>query len=1245
MPYSVKAAFNASGKDEDLCLPNTRVDILNQIRAWIDGFDRTNVFWLSGWAGTGKSIIARTISREYYDKGRQGENFFASFFFSRGEEDVSDAGKFATSIAVQLAKFPVLEEWIHKAASDDDRIANKILHDQWKQLVVEPMSKLETKLVRKSLVLVIDALDECDKQGDIRRVLQLLANVGALQTVRLRVLITSRPEIDIRNGFSRILQGVYQESILHDISKSVVDNDILVFLNDKFERTLPTDWPGDQAIKHLVQKAAGLFIWAAIAYRFIHDGRQFADRRLGLILQGSASITKPEDELSKIYITVLKTSVGHGYDDEEKETLYELLRESLGSIVLLFSPLSIDSLASLINRPGKDLRQTLDHLHSILEAPERQSCPIRLHHPSFRDFFLDTKRCTDRKLQVNRYKAHWALANSCIRIMSSKLKKDICNLYLPGALASEVDDNQKEQYIPSELQYACSYWVQHLQESKGLLLDNGEVHLFLRKNLLFWLEALSLLRKVNEGVIALISLENLVKVSGIKDSIHGKMFLLTLTKADQSPSLYALIHDAKRFSLNFRWIIEQAPLQIYSSALLFAPEMCLVRKEFQVQMPKWITSVIRRQKYWSSALQALEGHSDAVNAVVFSPDGKLISSASDDATIRLWDSSTGTMLQTLTGHLSGVNAVDFSPDGKLIASGSWDNTIRLWDSSTGAALHILKGHANFVRAVVFSPDGKLLASASWDRTVRLWDSYTGATLQILEGHSDWIKAVVFSPEGKLIASASDDQTIKLWDSSTGAALQTLEGHSDGIIAVAFSPDGKLIASASDDHTIRLWDSSTGAALQILKGHSNFVQAVVFSPDGKLLASASWDRTVRLWDSYTGATLQILEGHSDWIKAVVFSPEGKLIASASDDQTIKLWDSSTGAALQTLEGHSDGIIALVFSPDGKLIASASKDNTIRLWDPSAGATLEALKGHSNMLGAVRFSPDGKLIESASDDVTIKLWESSCVTALQTPEGHSRSVNAVMLSPNGKLIASASLDKTIRLWDSNTGAALQTLKGHSSWVRAVIFSPDGKLIASGSTDATVRLWDSSSGAALQTLKGHIDEVIAVAFSPDGKLIASASDDHTIRLWDSNTGVALQILLRHSDWIWTVLFSPNGKLIVFALSHKIVCLWDLSTRSVIQKVKMPLGVNTLSFSQDGSSLETNKGFLCFLPRFYKPCFPHLPAKLSISLQDRWIVGKPMGNLLWLPPGYQASCSHVRKNSIVLGHESGYISCIHFQ
>ena len=524
LPYSTKAAFNSFGKEEDLCLPNTRVNILNQIREWIDGDNGPNIFWLSGWAGTGKSIIARTISREYYDKGRQGSNFFASFFFSRGEEDVSNANDFVTSIAVQLAKFSVLGERIREAELNDDGIANRILHDQWRQLVIEPLSKLDTQSIGVMLVLVIDALDECDKQGDIQRVIRILSDSEKLQKIRLRVLITSRPESNIRQDFSHFLCGMYQEFILHEISNSVVDSDISIFFDKKFERLSLQDWPGKQAIERLVQKSAGLFIWAATAYRFICGDKNFmlpiARKRLHLLLQDNGSITKPEDELDKIYTTVLENSANHDYNEDEKKWVYGMLREILGSIVCLFSPLSANSLATLIKFSGEDLRHTLEHLHSILDVPEKVGT-VRLHHPSFRDFFLDTKRCTHRQLQVDSTRIHWSLADSCVWIMSHKLKKDICNLRLPGALANEVDKNRIQQFIPDELQYACNFWVQHLQvqhvqESENLLVDNGKVHHFLRKYLLCWLEALCLLRRLSDGISALISLEQLVQVNNIR---------------------------------------------------------------------------------------------------------------------------------------------------------------------------------------------------------------------------------------------------------------------------------------------------------------------------------------------------------------------------------------------------------------------------------------------------------------------------------------------------------------------------------------------------------------------------------------------------------------------------------------------------------------------------------------------------------------------------------------------------------
>jgi hypothetical protein len=375
---------------------------------------------------------------------------------------VSHAGKLFTSLAVQLAyAVPSLQAYIRDAVRERSDIANLSLLDQWRQLVLGPLSRLEK--AHQSYVLVIDALDECESDNNVRIILGLLAEAQSLKKIRLRVFLTSRPEIPIRHGIHRIPQAEHQDFILHNVPPTIVDHDISLFLaynlgTIRQEWSLGADWPGEVALRQLVLYACGLFIWAATACRFLREGKRFAQKRLYTILKGSSSsITAPEKHLDEIYLTILKHSISSEYTDEEKQEVYDMLKHTLGSLVVLLSPLSTSSLSRLLHLPREDVNRTFEDLYTILNILEDPTYPLRLHHPSFRDFLLDKDRYGD--FWVNEKEAHQILAASCIQLMSQTLKKDICEMHAPGSQASQVEGSWVEKCLPPEVQYTCLYWV------------------------------------------------------------------------------------------------------------------------------------------------------------------------------------------------------------------------------------------------------------------------------------------------------------------------------------------------------------------------------------------------------------------------------------------------------------------------------------------------------------------------------------------------------------------------------------------------------------------------------------------------------------------------------------------------------------------------------------------------------------------------------------------------------------------
>ena len=585
---------------------------------------------------------------------------------------------------------------------------------------------------------------------------------------------------------------------------------------------------------------------------------------------------------------------------------------------------------------------------------------------------------------------------------------------------------------------------------------------------------------------------------------------------------------------------------------------------------------LQRSLFQISERDRLEGHSNQVRSVDFSPDGQTLVTASEDNTVRLW-SIDGRELQRLSGQNQSFRSVRFSPDGKQIAAISADNTVKLW-TVEGKELKTFPGQGdedNFMADLCFSPNGQVIAASGVNHTVKLW-RIDGQASKTLTGHKIqvwslscspdgqtivaadqggivklWrmngqelksfpvepqsIYGISFSPDGQLIATAGGNTEINLWNLA-GKKLKTIGKHDNFVIGVRFSPDGQTIASVSADKTAKLWNLN-GQVLKTFKGHHNSVFGLSFSPDGQAIATAGGDDTIRLW-SLSNPNHQTLSEHTDSLYSVSVSPNGKIIATAGDDQTIRLW-SRTGQALKTISAKSgdwNRIWSLSFSPDGMTIAAAGFDKTLKLW-ALKGQLLKTFNGHSNVVTDVRFSPDGKTLATASYDGTVKLWQVDG-RELRTLKANAGKVWSVDFSPNGMILASAHDDGTINLWNLQ-GQLLKTLHGHSGYITRVRFSPDGKTLASVSRDKTIKLW-TLDGHELKTFTGHSAGVTGLSFSPNGKTLASSSPDSTIRQWNTETGQEIQTITGQGYPFWNVSFNPDGKTLVSVSDDAQVEIW---------------------------------------------------------------------------------------------------------
>jgi hypothetical protein len=484
-------------------------------------------------AGTGKSTISRTFATACHERKslvsdeKLADNVClgASFFFDHKKADRQNAKTLFTTISKQLAEsVPDIKPEICEAISRHPNIGDQLLINQWNYLILGPLLSLQQQLLMPlTIVLVIDALDECVPQTDLPIFLQLISQAQELSTVRLRLFVTSRPEAHIRSYFDTVLKGSICEDELQKVSVTAgIDthgpkDDITIFLEHELaivarNHSLAEGWPGEARVRELALKSDGLFIYAATACRFLQGAKftQALEMRLNMIFNDKVTRNSPQENLDSMYSRILQFSVVGNAVDEEKEMICGLFRQTVGAVLILCEPLSTKALSNLLLLSKSTIEEILGGLSSVLSMGRSEQSPVQLLHRSFHDFLVDPLRCTEKDFLISPNAAHDAMFRNCLAVLSNELRQDICRLPDPSTRIADIAQSTVEQHLPVHIQYACRYWIDHLRGANIEVCDDGDVHAFLKVHFLHWFEALSLAGKMSEGIAQVLTLSEYI---------------------------------------------------------------------------------------------------------------------------------------------------------------------------------------------------------------------------------------------------------------------------------------------------------------------------------------------------------------------------------------------------------------------------------------------------------------------------------------------------------------------------------------------------------------------------------------------------------------------------------------------------------------------------------------------------------------------------------------------------------------
>lgn len=1234
---------------EPRCLEGTRTAALQSIQDWIQDDDGPAIYWLSAMSGTGKSTIARTVAATLglEDNKAQSSNFkcslAASFFFSKDDDTRNTAQNLFTTITRCFTlQRSDMTTFVAEACAELDNIMSRGLSGLWDVIVDKALPKFveASPFLRKNperWIVVIDALDECKPTGlfDTPQILDRLSKCNDHldnNLLQIRFLVTSRTDDRIGKAFRKLKASHCRKEILEMVNvegpngKMLQDNDIAIFLRYELrhiELTPPDEqWPGEDAIEKLAKKSQGLFIYAATCCRFL---KQLTKRRLKLLLENTNdnhSDPTPQGQLFKIYGQVVQASVNNGkWTDDDRQHL----RDILGPLIVLAEPVSIPALKLLLPRQEdlESLFEILEDFQSVINVPEDEDLPVKLHHMSFHNFLVHQQtRETYPWLWIDEMAVDTRMLERCLEILEEGLRnQDICDVRSPGFEVNKLSQDVVQQCIPHHVQYACRYWCYHLSRSGTALtfVVAHKLYDFLESRFLLWVEAMAWMKEMSATIQMSVQLPGLFTPAVTPDPGNS---------IDYVSRVAAFANDARRFLLANRSIIETAPLQLYCSALLFSPSNSVIRHLYGDQyIPSWIKRHPRVEEHWTPRLFDLgeAGYTD----VRISADNTIIA-AIQHSSIFLWNISTGAEMSpfTLDGQDVGIRSITLSGRGdamrlacihERISRGLSDQTsmsekifssqgVMIWNVASGDV--ILESEHIDAEQVEFSSDERTVTSVCRNGTIKSWNVGQGQNYEVRQCTTPWLGRLStrsgpleISPGGfKVAFHLVEPECIGIWNIQADV-LETELPFND-LVHTAWSNDGSLLAAISRkamhaSSFLGIWSVSAWKTRGLIAFQGG-LKSVAISPDNSVVA------------------LREQRENDQYIMLVRVSDGGKLWASPLSSP---LWG------------------RLSFSPDGQYLAATTIGAGIMVWDVAAckltgnefctnGSDARGSESSRHFAHTLSKTSGGEILHAIGDKES-KLFRT--VNGAQIAQ--EVSFEAVTFSPDGRFACLFNLDSSgryrcsshVRLWDVIEDRELQA--GEYTSVQDFSLSSGilVLLLDSGGSNQEVRVVSIDNMRTLHSR--HLsDQNLNRVFhlGTAAKFVAYTTNDQraeefTLNSWDlatNTTRCVLKYSLSSSLKDPECLFSPNGQFFVHSCGRKKWQLREVPTGAVLFEKTLVGGSVAWEKHPHAASptFSADSRFLA-VPEFYHEGMYRVSIWLIPSGAQKTLVGPKRG-----PPQYLA-------------------------